>query len=101
MTRHRLINIGISTLSALALAALLSTSYMLDGPDRSAEWAESSNLKAAQADAVKAARKHAGAQALCADERGPQAEARWTPDGDLVCTARRGAKGLLVAGGSL
>lgn len=101
MTRHQLINASLSLLAALALALLLSASYLLDAPDRRGEWAKSTSLQDAQADAAQAERKQAAAQALCADERGPQSEARWTEDGDLVCTARRGLKSLQVAGGVL
>jgi hypothetical protein len=101
MTTHRLINISIALAGALALAALLSTSYMLDGQDHHAEWAESTSLKLAQDAAALDARMQKAAQALCSAEKGPQSEARWTEDGELVCTARRGAQSLQVAGGLL
>lgn len=101
MTARRVLDIGITALSTLALTLLLSTSYLLDGADHSAEWAESTDLQAAQAQAAQAARRQAAAQALCTHERGPQSEARWTEDGELVCTTRRGARPLQVAGGAL
>jgi hypothetical protein len=99
--KARTINAGLALAGALALTALLSTSYILDGQDHQAEWAESTSMKLAQDAAALDARTQKAAQALCNAEKGPQSEARWTEDGELVCTARRGAKPVQVAGGSL
>ena len=72
---------------ALAIAAALA---LMDGPDDAyAEWDQSQALKDLKATEQGTARREAAAQALCNAERGPQSEARWTPDGDLVCTQRR------------
>jgi hypothetical protein len=78
-------------LSAAAIAIALGTvGPALDAQDdHSAEWPLSAELQALQASEAGTARREAAAQALCTAERGPQSEARWTPDGDLVCTARR------------
>ena len=94
MTHHRLIN----TALVLAIATVLSTSYLLDGPDDTqAAWDQ--DLRTA---AAGSARREAAAQRLCTQHRGPNAEARWTPEGDLVCTTRRGLKPLQLAqGGTL
>lgn len=61
----------------------------LDGPeDHQGDWSQSDNLKALQDSEAGSARRQAAAQALCHQERGPQSEARWLPDGSLVCTVR-------------
>lgn len=76
------------------IALILVTSALpgcLDGvPDYQHEAAEYENLKALQDSEAGTARRQAAAQALCREERGPQSEARWLPDGSLVCTIRRG-----------
>ncbi len=92
---------GVSLIGALALALLLSTSYLLDGPDHSDEWAQAAELEAAQAMAALDERIERAAQKLCTAEHGPNSEARWTEDHQLVCTVRRGVKPLQVAGGSV
>ena len=77
----------IAALMAIALAASLN----LDGPeDHAADWADSAAIQALQATEAGTARRNAAAQRVCLEARGPQSEARWTPDGDLVCTTRRG-----------
>ena len=76
----------------LAALLALAAAHNLDGPaDHSADWATSAELQALQATERGTQRREAAAQALCTKERGPQSEARWTPDGDLVCTLRRTA----------
>ena len=87
--------VSISVLAALALAVILSVSYMLD-VDYAQEWQESSDLQAAQSAAMQADRKQKAAQEICNQEFGPQSEAQSTQDGELVCTARRGNKSTKV-----
>lgn len=85
-------------LLAALLALALATAHNLDGPaDHSAEWASSSELQTLQATERGTQRREAAAQALCTAERGPQSEARWTPEGDLVCTSRRNAHPVQLA----
>jgi hypothetical protein len=86
-------------LSAAAIAIALGTvGPALDAQDdHSAEWPLSAELRALQASEASTARREAAAQALCTAERGPQSEARWTPDGDLVCTLRRNSARVEVA----
>ena len=77
-------------LLAAVIALTMAAAHHLDGPaDHSADWASSTELQALQASHAGTQRREAAAQALCAKERGPQSEARWTPDGDLICTQRR------------
>ena len=85
-------------LLAAALALTLALAHQLDGPtDHQAEWDQSEALKELQASQARTARREAAAQALCAQARGPNSEARVTPEGHLVCTTRRGFKPLLTA----
>ena len=75
----------------LLLAFALAAGHLLDGPtDHQAEWDQSQALKDLQASQPRSARREAAAQRLCNQERGPNSEARWTPEGHLVCTTRRG-----------
>ena len=77
-------------LLAAAFALAMASAYRLDTPDNhSAEWPTSAELKALQASQAGTQRRERAAQALCTAERGPQSEARFTPEGDLVCTMRR------------
>ena len=81
-------------LLAAVIALAMAAAHHLDGPaDHSADWASSTELKALQASQAGTQRREAAAQALCTKERGPQSEARWTPDGDLVCTHRTNRAG--------
>ena len=76
-------------------AAVLAFALGVIGPaldaqtDHSADYPTSTELQALQATEAGTQRREAAAQALCHAERGPQSEARWTVDGDLVCTQRR------------
>lgn len=97
----RVTDYGVSLIGALALALLLATSHLLDAPDRRDEWAQAAELENAQAMAALQARIDRAAQKLCNAEHGPNSEARWTPDRELVCTVRRGVKPMQVAGGAL
>ena len=77
-------------LLAAVIALAMAADHHLDGPaDHSADWASSAELQALQASQAGTQLRETAAQALCTKERGPQSEARWTPDGDLVCTQRR------------
>lgn len=80
-----------TTILVLLLAVLLAyIGPALDAQNaHSADWPTSAELQALQATEAGTQRRQAAAQALCTAERGPQSEARWTPDGDLVCTLRR------------
>ena len=84
------------------IAAILAIAIGVVGPaldnpladDHSADnadWPSSTELQALQATERGTQRRQAAAQALCHAERGLQSEARWTPDGDLVCTQRPSA----------
>lgn len=78
-------------LIAALIAITLAAAPNLDGPeDHTADWADAAAIKALQATEAGTARRQAAAQRVCNEARGPQSEARWTPDGDLVCTTRRG-----------
>lgn len=78
---------------ALLLAGLIAFGTALTGPeDHQGDWAASSELKALQASEAGSARQRAAAQALCNAERGPNSEARFTPEGHVVCTTRRGIR---------
>ena len=91
-------NTVINAALAMLLALVLGTAHLLDGPDdHQAEWDQSQQLKELQAAAAGSARQQAAAQALCSQERGPNSEARFTGEGHLVCTTRRGL--VKVAGG--
>lgn len=81
-------------LAATLAIALGVVGPALDNPlvdDNSADWHTSAELQALQATEAGTKRRELAAQALCTKERGPQSEARWTPDGDLVCAQRRNA----------
>ena len=81
-------------LLAALLAITLGASFHLDGPDgpddHQADWSDSQALQDLQAAEASSVRQQAAAQALCNEARGPNSEARWTSDGQLVCTTRRG-----------
>jgi hypothetical protein len=81
-----------TTIGSIAfLLAMTVLPACMDGPeDYQGDWSQSDHLKALQESEVGSARRQAAAQALCREERGPQSEARWLPDGSLVCTIRRG-----------
>jgi len=91
-------NTAINTALALLLALVLGTAHLLDGPDdMRAEWDQSQALKDLHASQDRTVRREAAAQALCSQERGPNSEARWTAEGQLVCATRRGL--VAVSGG--
>lgn len=92
MTRRMILSRWlIAAIIALAIAA----SGLLDGPsdDDAAHQsydAARSALTELQTSAPASSRREAAARQLCQAERGPSAIARWTVDGDLVCsTAHR------------
>ena len=89
-------------LLAATLAGVLATGHLLDSPsDHQAEWDQSQALQELQASQAQTARRDAAAQALCSQARGPNSEARFTTEGHLVCTTRRGTVKLASAGGQL
>ena len=88
MTPHRIINITLAIAGAVGIAAVLSTSHLLD--DHSADWNHSTALADAQRAAQLAARTEKSAQALCQRIKGPNAAPRWTADGELTCVGTRG-----------
>ena len=88
MTAHRILNITLAIAGAVGMAAVLSTSHLLD--DHSADWNHSTALADAQRAAQLAARTEKSAQALCQRIKGPNAAPRWTADGELTCVGTRG-----------
>jgi hypothetical protein len=85
MTAHRAIN---WTLAAL-IAAVLSTSHLLDGPlitDHSTEQAQAMSLQDAIKAEAAAARFDKASTAIC----GPNAGWRLLDDGAIQCTTKKG-----------
>lgn len=80
--------VKLAIVSVVAWVLLLLGSVM-GSDDETADWVDSPELLALQQTEAGTARRQAAAEALCAQERGPNSQARWTPDGDLVCTAPR------------
>lgn len=80
LNKHRIINAVASIFLALAIAAALSMSHLLDAqqPDE------------AQAQARKAMSERAAA-GQCIRMHGLQSRHRWTDAGDLVCSTKAGA----------
>lgn len=76
----------------LALAMAAAPAMFNEINDNSSNYTTSSELKALQASEAGTQRREAAGQALCNQERGPNSEARWTPEGDLVCRVRDGFK---------
>lgn len=76
--------------SALVIALALASAPALFGelPDMRAEYVTADELAAIQADEGVEARKQAAGQKICTQEHGPNSEARWTPEGHLVCRLR-------------
>ena len=77
---------------AAVIGLAIAASGLLDGPsdDDAAHQSYSANraaLQELQASAPASARREAAARQLCAEARGTGALARWTADGDLVCSA--------------
>jgi hypothetical protein len=84
-------------LGALAIAAILVLPAALEEhlhttPRATSEWTESQTLKDLQASEEGSAKRQAIAQQVCNETRGPNSEARWTVEGHLVCTTRRGLR---------
>jgi hypothetical protein len=87
-------------LIALLICIGVGSGWQLDADeveDHSGEWAESAELAELQASEARTERREAAAQKLCNKERGPNSEARWTPEGHMVCTTRRGVRPVLTA----
>lgn len=88
MTAHRAINIVITLGLAVALAAILGSSHLLD--DHSADWPASTALQDAQRAARDARQAELDAIKQCTALHGPGAAIGYTVDGDLACGPRRG-----------
>ncbi len=74
-------------LMALMFAALLSTSYMLDGPDDlQTESAIAQDILAAQKAAERELRMDRAARQFCVKAKGLYSVHRWDVNGNLVCT---------------
>lgn len=87
MTAHRAINWMLATL----IAAIMSTSYLLDGPDdRSAEMAQSLSLQDAQRTEAAEHRFAKAAAAVC----GPNAAAADLGNGMVQCYTHKGKKAM-------
>jgi hypothetical protein len=87
-------------LIAVLICIGVGSGWQLDADgvaDHSGEWAESTELAELQATEEGTERRQVAAQNLCNAERGPNSEARWTPEGHLVCTTRRGERPVLTA----
>lgn len=76
--------------SAACIAVALAAAPALFGelPDMTNEHISAAELSAMQAEEALEARKQAAGDALCKAERGSNTEARWTPEGHLVCRMR-------------
>ena len=77
---------------AVVIGFAIAASGLLDGPsdDDAAHQSYSASrtaLQELQRSAPASSRREAAARQLCAEARGPGALARWTADGDLVCSA--------------
>lgn len=99
MTAHRAVNLALTLGLAVALAAILGSSHLLD--DHSADWPASTALQDAQRQAERQARQERAAQQLCIKIAGPGVAPGWDADGRLICRARKGGAKTVVAGGAL
>lgn len=87
----RLINAAL----VLAIAALLSSAYLLDGPDdHSAEWSQAQDIEAAQKDAQAAARFDQAARLMCGSENAAWAD---LGTGSIQCSTKRAHRTVRVA----
>ena len=79
-----------SWFSAVVIALALASVPAMFGelPDMTAEHTTAAELLAMQAEEALEARKQAAGDALCKAERSSSSEARWTPEGHLVCRMR-------------
>lgn len=86
-------------LAVLCMAFALSGAHLL-GPDDIESERDSYDAQAELMAAEPGSqRQQVAAQALCNEARGPNSEARWLPDGSLVCTSRQGVKTAIVSTG--
>ena len=96
MTTHRIIN----WLLAAAMATILCTAYLLDGPNIiSTEQAHYMSLVDAKRDAARTQRRDLAAAALCREQHG-EATFTWTAADQLVCIPRKGkykTRGVIMA----
>ena len=74
----------------LAMAMVLGTAHLLDGPDdHHAEWAQAEALSDAQKQARRELRRDMAAAKVCREQHG-EAGFSWTEAGSLVCHPKRG-----------
>lgn len=97
MTAHRAVNSALTLGLTVAFAAILSTGFHLD--DHADEWAQSTALADAQRAARAAYLKEKSDARQCTHLHGPGAAMRYTADGDLVCSTKRGGGAVVVAAG--
>ena len=96
--KHSILNIAL----AVGIAAMLSSAYLLDGPDdHSTEWALAETISLAQKAAQLEARQERAAAQLCMKLKGPNAGYRWTGDNQLVCTTNKGRNPVVAVKGVL
>ncbi|MCY1171545.1 hypothetical protein D9M73_116590 [compost metagenome] len=76
--------------AAVGAIAIAASCQLDDIEDHQSDWSDSAELKALQASEAGTLRREKAAQALCTKAQGPNSEAMWTADGDLVCRTRRG-----------
>lgn len=80
----------------VGIALILSSAYLLDGPDDTQAAQDSYDAQAEmRAAAPGSLRREIAAQHLCNEARGPNSEPRWLADGSLACTTRRGLRAAL------
>lgn len=99
MTAHRAVNLALTLGLAVALAAILGSSHLLD--DHSADWPASTALQDAQRQAQADARRERADQLICIEVAGPGSVPARDADDRLVCRARKGGAKTVVAGGAL
>lgn len=97
MNAHRAVNFALTFGLTVGIAAILSTGHLLD--DHSADWPESTALADAQRAARAAYLKEKSDARQCTHLHGPGAAMRYTADGDLVCSTKRGGGAVVVATG--
>ncbi|MDO8251437.1 MAG: hypothetical protein Q7T78_17190 [Rhodoferax sp.] len=88
-------------LAVLCMAFALSSAHLLGPDDLQAErdgYDAQAELMAAEPGSQ---RQQVAAQAMCIEARGLNSEARWLPDGSLVCTVRQGVKTAAASSGDV
>ena len=88
-----------AAIGGTTLAALLGWFGPTVLADHSADWPESTALADAQRAARAAYLKEKSDARQCTHLHGPGAAMRYTADGDLVCSTKRGGGAVVVAAG--